>query len=290
MIEKKELIDGLQTALSVLSSMQENLEELKHVISDTQGKHDYIVSKTILGKLGAKDDVKLIEKIQTAIDALIKSNIVTKIEENLPVMIPTDPKNPNIMVVTGIISNIIKLAYDLPLILSYYVDYYYMGNKNADYIKYVKNLTETQYSIVEFLSVITDKNVKELESALFNLPTPRDMDSVPTSLFNSYISKFIKASSIKKYVLNIINVFKTTKSNFVGNPIYHMLKLLADFEVNRYQSLKDRKKYLELKIMELKMKQNGEDSEKVRKMLDYYEKELAKTEAKIKAIESEYNK
>lgn len=290
MIEKKELMDGVQTALTTLASMQENLEELKHIISETKGRKDYIVSKTMLGKLNAKDDIELIEKIQKAIDVLLKSNLVNKIEENLPVMISTDPKNPNVMVVVGVVSNIIKLAYDLPLILSYYVDYYYLGNKDAKYIKYVNNLSETLHSITEFLNLLQDKDVKELESVLFNIPAPRDIDNVPTSLFNSYVSKLVKATNVRKYVLGIINIFKTSKRKFVGNPIYHLLKLLADFEVNRYQALKDRKKYLELKIMELKAKENGEDSEKVRKMLEYYENELAKTEAKIKAIEAEFNK
>lgn len=74
-------------------------------------------------------------------------------------------------------------------------------------------------------------------------------------------------------------------SGFIGNPIYHFRLWLVDLEMKKYEALKDRKKLTELKIMELKARNNGEVDTKLQAAIQYHENKLEDIEYKIRKIE-----
>ncbi len=65
-------------------------------------------------------------------------------------------------------------------------------------------------------------------------------------------------------------------SQFEGNPIYHYRLMFAEWQANRYKTNKEKKKYLELRLMQLKMKANGETDPGLEKEIDYLESRISK--------------
>jgi len=74
-------------------------------------------------------------------------------------------------------------------------------------------------------------------------------------------------------------------SNFINNPIYHIRMWLVDDEIDKYESLKDKKRLIELKLMELKLDESGEHDSKLTSQIAYYENKLSKMEYDIQDIE-----
>jgi hypothetical protein len=81
-------------------------------------------------------------------------------------------------------------------------------------------------------------------------------------------------------------VYGTAISGFIGNPIFHIRMWLVDKEIEKYEALKTRKKILEGRILELKL---GKDatSEKTKKAIDVFEKDILKIDDKIHRIEED---
>jgi len=76
-------------------------------------------------------------------------------------------------------------------------------------------------------------------------------------------------------------------SGFNGNPIYHIRMWLVDKEIERYELLKDKKKLIELKLLELKLEAANESNPKLKSQIEYYEEKISKLEYNIKEIEDD---
>lgn len=74
-------------------------------------------------------------------------------------------------------------------------------------------------------------------------------------------------------------------NGFINNPIYHFRIWLADNQVHKYEVLKEKKKLLELKLLELKMKAEGNHDERLAKQIAYYEDKISGMEYEIRDIE-----
>lgn len=74
-------------------------------------------------------------------------------------------------------------------------------------------------------------------------------------------------------------------SNFIGNPIYHIRMWLIDKDFQKVESLKIKKQLIELKLMELKLEQNGEKDPALSKQIKYYEDKLAGIEYEIEKLQ-----
>jgi hypothetical protein len=72
---------------------------------------------------------------------------------------------------------------------------------------------------------------------------------------------------------------------FVNNPIYHIRMWMVDREIAKYESLKERKKLIELRLMELKLEEEGQADPKLRKQIEYYEERLSKLDYEIDKLE-----
>ncbi len=76
--------------------------------------------------------------------------------------------------------------------------------------------------------------------------------------------------------------FSLPVNDFIGLPIYHFRKWLVDRDVAKYKLLESKKKLIELKIINL---ESGESSEKTKKAITYYEKEIESIEYRLTEIE-----
>ena len=74
-------------------------------------------------------------------------------------------------------------------------------------------------------------------------------------------------------------------SGFVNNPIYHFRMWLVDRDVKKYESLKEKKQLIELRLMELKLEQEDDSDPNLTKQVKYYEEKLADIEYSIEKFE-----
>ena len=68
---------------------------------------------------------------------------------------------------------------------------------------------------------------------------------------------------------------------FYGNPIYSFGMIIAEWQANRYKANKERKAYLELKLLQLKSLRDGSDDHDLDKQIQYMEDRIAKLDYKI---------
>lgn len=74
-------------------------------------------------------------------------------------------------------------------------------------------------------------------------------------------------------------------AGFVNNPIYHFRMWLVDRDVKKYESLKEKKQLIELRLMELKLEQEDAHDPNLSKQVKYYEEKLADIEYSIEKFE-----
>jgi len=99
-----------------------------------------------------------------------------------------------------------------------------------------------------------------------------DVDENKTSMLESLLSKKGKTLALPM-------------SGFTNNPIYHIRMWWVDKEIEKYESLKDKRSLVELKLKELKIRERNESDKGLRKQIEYYEDKLSNIEYEIKNIE-----
>lgn len=72
--------------------------------------------------------------------------------------------------------------------------------------------------------------------------------------------------------------------NFTGNPIYHLALWWVNLSKETLQMANERKNLIELKLQQLKLKQNNDFSPRLAKQIKFYKDELDLTERKINRI------
>lgn len=95
------------------------------------------------------------------------------------------------------------------------------------------------------------------------------------------------AVDLKHAMSNMDKKFKLPVNNFTYNPIYHFRLWITDLRIKQYDSLKEKKRLLDLKIHELRLDQHNKNDSSLDKQIDYHENRLQKIEASIKEFETE---
>ncbi len=89
--------------------------------------------------------------------------------------------------------------------------------------------------------------------------------------------EFINAiSELKEKNLDELGI--VTAQGFEGNPVYHYRLMFAEWQANRYKLNKEKKKYLELRLMQLKMKNDNEEDPGLDKEVKYLSERIEKLE------------
>lgn len=72
---------------------------------------------------------------------------------------------------------------------------------------------------------------------------------------------------------------------FVGNPIYHVRLLIAEWQADRYKSMKDKKKMLEMRLMHLQLLQENKNDAKLEQEIAYIQSRIDKYEYSMAKME-----
>ena len=72
-----------------------------------------------------------------------------------------------------------------------------------------------------------------------------------------------------------------TATGFLGNPIYHIGMWWVDRGIKQYEANIEKKKLLELKLLEIKLRASGDSNASTVKQIEYYEDKIASLEEDI---------
>lgn len=173
--------------------------------------------------------------------------------------------------------------------------------KDAAIIKLIDDISSlTMYSTDFLACVLADirntsfpkikfKKIKEGIPAFaelikaYNKDFEKNLDKI-AKLDDSVINKDSNKAFLDLKLKND-GVFGIMPSGFINNPFYHIRMWLIDRDIAKLEALKDKKRLIELRIMELKIEEkSGEDGD-LSKQIEYYEDKLANIEYKIEKLE-----
>jgi len=307
-IAKEDLINMVDVAARYIkSTILPNIKEMQKIIASEENKRR-IVSTISYSQLGFRDDIELLDTIYKIANDFVKSvpDIKAKIEEVVPDYLSTRTSNINHKLLLSIVGLGVFFADNLPKILSYWISKYYLEDQRLDVYK---NVIGYSISLANIIKNLRKVRIKDILDAIGKFPTLRtEKNEVPSQIVLGFAKKNLGitnkfALSFIGQALNLLKKDTRAKANrnnqqskaligtsgFIGNPIYHIRLFLTDLEINRYKSLEDEKRLLELKLAELKAKQQGTDDPKLKKQIEFYENEIRKIEDKLNVILKDVN-
>jgi len=170
---------------------------------------------------------------------------------------------------------IMKTISDLSSITLFTLDllYYIILDNDTDYPKY--KVAYLKESATTFRSLVKPyiKDFPKVVDNLYKVSKNNIKYDAAPSLMDKLLSK-----SGRMVALPVLN-------GFINNPIYHVRVWLVDREVAKYEALKEKKKLIELKLLDLKMRNSGKHDAKLQKQIKYYEDKISGMEYDIKETE-----
>jgi len=296
-VTKKDLLETIDAISSFLPGKLEVIDELNKVLVKN-GRPAELCRLVITMDIKCKDDVEYFTNIKKAIKQYLAllPDIRSKVE-NFPESFEVDEDDLNTTSLLFLIDTGIFLNNDLADIISYVIDVVYSKKRKGtdlmeEYSMLYKDIAMKIRELNNIVNFILRGNPEEIIEKIGNFPVEKQGFF---SKIKAFLGKFLRK---EVGITNNVNVgFLSDKikivtdsdnlptTNFVGNPIYHFRKFLVDLELKKLESLKDRKRLLELKLAELKQQQAGKPNDpKLQKQIEYYEKKLEQVEHKIDVI------
>lgn len=107
-------------------------------------------------------------------------------------------------------------------------------------------------------------------------------DSVPDVLVNiknySAVSATFQENKLDPFGTELV-------AGFESNPIYHFRLMITEWQSDRYKSFKEKKRALELKLLNLEASKTGEHNPKLEQEIEYVQARVEKLEYKIAKVE-----
>lgn len=169
-----------------------------------------------------------------------------------------------------------------------------IGNDLSDFCFYT-----TDYIINVILSPEKDdistseKRVEDLKSGLPDyqdlISSYRDFKDVVKNITN--IPKYdVNLSGNEKYILKNLSNIKTRVdlpvTSFKGNPVLTIGMWLVDRDIKKLARAEEEKRLIESKLADLKLRENNESDPKIKKIKEYYEDKLSKTDMEINRLKN----
>jgi len=295
LVSKEALLNILDTVSTILKPDTIRIvQDYAKVISKYNGPKDKIIKTLMLGKNGYKNDVEFLEDIANIMDryTMVIPELKSKIDKELPEQIPLRTSNPNIRIAIAMVSTGVFLAKDLPVFIIFLLNKFYLGDNEEKPDLY--GTVDERIKIINTLKKLKYASFGKIVAVIGSIP---EFDQDPTKIPTTFLTGLFKRNFniTNNNLLNMLVNFITgkkqdVKTDFIGNPIYHIRIILADLELNRLERYKESKRLAELKLLELKAKLNNaspEELEKIRKQINYYEEKIERLNLKIKAIEDD---
>lgn len=287
--------------------MISSLKDLVLRLNTTIARKDVMKNVELIFSSISEDVIPSLKELEENIDKVSKDKLLKL--KNLAAMAGIKHKDHKDIIT--------KILVTYTSIQKEYTTFLDLVNKELSEVITNKTITAKDAVILRIISDIASMNSYVLDFSYYLLINDKETNlpkyklksindgSVPfSSLYKVYsnnIHKLLqdvyKTSDNKLDVedesgMNEVMLSKTGKlvvlpqaSGFINNPIYHFRIWLTDREMNKYESLKDKKRLIELKVLELKLKQSNGNEPELSKQIEYYEEKLSKTEHAIERIE-----
>lgn len=269
---KKEQL--LKIFRNITSKMEENLlsslTEIVKIEKDRKIEKSNIIEATEaifkLKKIKGKSIFKPLEEVflsisknKAAVEDLISKHASSVLTSRILTI-----KDAAILKLVDDISSMVLFGMDL--VICALAD---ANNTSFPKIKFRK-LKEGLPAFAEMVATYTNNDIGETVEEISKLDgSTIDKDSNPTM-------------TNLKLKSNGINI--NFGNNFINNPFYHIRMWLVDRDMEKLEALKDKRRLVELRLMELKMERNsGDDS--LQGQIEYYEEKLASLDYKIEKLQ-----
>ena len=226
------------------------------------------------GVIRAKDNKDLLSKIQKVFEDIIKekSHLTKIVDKDLSDVITT-------RTITAKDAAILRVVNDIGGMALYVIDlcyYILIDGSDTEFPKIkLKQIKEGLPTFNNMLKVY-GKDFSKLVSALPKVSNqPIEVDEGNEGMLESLLAKKGKVVDLP------------VAQGFINNPFYHIRMWLVDREIEKYETLKDKKRLVELRLMELKLKAKHENDPKLKGQIEYYENKLTSMEYAIKEIEED---
>ena len=275
-IKKEDVVTNIDYALTSLSS--ETLPLLDIMIKSSSlepiKSSRYIKNMILTSGIKAKDSKEFFVKLKASVSNIVKSS---KDIENLVMNDLNDIVTDKTATVKD--AAILKLVNDMSIISLFTLDfiYYITVNGDASVSEFPKKKFEDIKTMMPSYATIVKSYSEKLPAKL------KDISNLPSNLINVEMNK---SSILEKLIgKNSRLVSLPQAEGFRYNPIYHIRMYLVDREIAKYETLREKKKLIELRLLDLKLKSKNEENPKIAKQIEFWEEKLAKTEYDIKEIE-----
>lgn len=271
-IKKENILKANNTVMGIIQEeVLPVLKELNDIKSKRLEKSEILdlvkdIIKTRKGK--TKDFLKELEDLFLSIDKNRKS-----IEE---LIVAHASSNITDKAMSTKDSAIVKLVDDLTSLTLYSLDLVVCILSDVKNTAFPKiKFKQLREGIPEFVKLFLDYS-NNLEDSLETIATLDD--TVISSKTNkSILESFFGRSKFK---------FPSVVSNgFINNPFYHIRMYFVDRDMQKLDALKDKKKLIELRIMELKLENKNSNDPDLAERIEYFEDKLASLEYSIAKLE-----
>ncbi len=276
-IKQRVVLENITTTFNITKTYIPNSLGLIRDFAKDSNSNEKKVEKALI-PLAKKMGIKNTKSTETILDEILSFvNEVNKETETLSNVVEKDfSKLAPLSTITSKQSGILGLANVLLSSALFLEDFFvFLTYKIGDDKLYYKVKEKEVMKGIEAFSKLYKfyrGNVKKRILDLHDLSDTEVGDSVAT--FRANASGYDKE-------------FNFPIDNFTSSPIYFVRKWWVDLMVTRNEAMVDKKQLMELKLLELKSRANGEQSINLQEQIEYYEKKITKYEASIKDFEEE---
>lgn len=275
-VKKTDIMEQLNnTVLALNNEVLPTVNELLVLVSEKNLSMEMLPELSNLNRetFKSKDVKSFVNNMVISIKNLnaISADLISLADKELPDLLGKDVTTVKQAYLLNVITNITNFTLYTPDIVLYIINLIdnKVNNKPLSFVKF--KLIEIRTDLNRYGNLLVMfKDSKNIVSEINKLSKDRVLiDSKDNGTFNML--------SFSKSKLPLVG--------FIGNPIYHIRMWFVDAEINKYELLKEKKKLTELKILELKARQNNEVDPKLQKAVEYQEEKLARIEYQIRKTE-----
>jgi hypothetical protein len=273
--KKEDVAKLLEITMSGISeSVIPSLDLLINDPKNTNKISDSILNiLTQTGNIKHKNNVDIFKDIKATMVTILnsKADIVDLINNELSDYVTDNKPKAKDLAIIRLINDISHISLYLPDLIYILI----MDNNDNDVpTKRIKEIRGDAGSFAEIYKAYSGNKLKTVIEDITNIGDVEIDPNVSKSIMGVALSKSGKLAK-----LPVIN-------NFINNPIYHIRMSLVDREIRQYEALEEKKRLIELRVMELKLKQNEKDTPKLRKQIQYYEDKIAAIEYQLFKIKT----
>jgi len=169
-------------------------------------------------------------------------------------------------------------GYLLDLLNYAYVKEMAVGGGSGEYFELsIVKIKEVETGITNFAKLLSEYAIKpEAFKAMIG--------DVPAVVLNERTEDSV-SGVYKEAVLDPFNTGHM--SGFRGNPYYHVGLMVAEWQAGRYKANKDKKKVLELRLLQLRLKNEKKSDPKLEQEITYIQSRVDKLERELKRVEED---